>query len=261
MNLETYWKRLVSACIQKKLVLLPLGKTGRQIIWMVKSRGDVPGKSILIAGGTHGDEIAGPLGILRFIEESGQYWFDENKLAFIPIVAPVAFKAGRRNGYTGRTNSGYLWGMKEEPSSEGEVLLWNMDLLLKCSRFGFLTLHETDHEENFYLYYYGETGGRAGQVAEEHLDALDIRKEGGKFFGLVPDGTRIYETGLPENFVRGGIVYNQFDGSFEHALWTLGCPISICTETPGRKPLNLRIEATVALIKEFIELRGGGGKG
>jgi hypothetical protein len=249
MDIETYFKKLVAACIQRKLVLLPLGKTGRQVIWMVKNRGDIPGKSLLIAAGTHGDEIAGPLGILRFIEESDQYWFDENKLAFIPIVSPVAFKAGRRNGYTGRTNSGYIYVMRDKPSAEGRVLLENIYLIRRCSEAGFLTLHETDHEENFYLYYYG--------IPPNHLDAFDVRDEGKRFFGLVPDGTRLHETGLLENFVRGGIVNKQFDGSLEHALWSLGCPICICTETPGRKSLNLRIEATVALIKKFIELRGG----
>jgi hypothetical protein len=249
MNLETYFKRLVSACIERKLVFLPLGKTGRQVIWMVKSRGDVPGKSILIVAGTHGDEVAGPLGVLKFLEEADHELF-KNKLAFIPIVSPVAFKSGRRNGYTGRTNSGYINDVRDAPSAEGRVLIQNFLLLLKCAENGFLTLHETDHEESFYLYCYSS-------LPFELLNAFDVRDVGLHFFKCVPDGTRLHETGLPDNFIRGGIVYKQFDGSLEHALWTLGCPICICTETPGRRPLKLRIEATVALIKKFIELRGG----
>ena len=147
---ERYWKKLVQVCINRKLSMHPLGRTGKQFVWMI--RNDVPGNKILITAGFHGDEVAGPLGILRFLETADNDLLFSCGLTVIPIVNPVAFRK-RHNNRT-RSNCGFILGMFDKLSIEGKVLEKNMNLLRDCSRNGFLSLHETTDEIRFSLYAY-----------------------------------------------------------------------------------------------------------
>ena len=245
MKFDSYFKKLTKVCSEKGLSMKPLGLTGRKVIWLL--RNDVSGPGLLICGGVHGDEIAGPLGILKFLEQCNYSDLYSVNLNFIPVVSPIAFMK-RRYSY-GQTNCGFVPTFKDKLSVEGKVLMKNYSLLKQCAENGFLSLHETLDEKGFFLYFYGETS--------EYQDALDERDEGKKFFHIVPSGTKTYEPNCPDGYIRQGIVHNMFDGSFEHRLSIDGVPICIVTETPGKESIENRITATVALISNFIRLRGG----
>lgn len=240
---EEYWKRLVRVCIDRQLTLVPLGKTGRQVIWMV--RNDVPrNKHLLIVAGTHGEEVAGPWGVLKFLEEARDDILFKASLCILPVVSPVVF--GKRRQRTTKPNCGFVREVGDCLSIEGEVLMKHLPMLIRASSDGLLNLHETIDEESFYLYLMGENFGVA-------RDLLHI---GGQFFDIIEEGTPMREPKSPKSMAWGGIVHNVRDGSLDDRLWLEGCPICITSETPGKKNIILRIEANKALIEGFIEVLG-----
>lgn len=240
---EEYWKRLVRVCIDRQLTLVPLGKTGRQVIWMVKNDKANTTQHKLIVAGTHGEEIAGPWGILKFLEEADDYILFLSYLSIIPVVSPVVF--GKRRQRTIKPNCGFVPGMFDRLSAEAGVLMSHLPRLVRASEDGLLNLHETAEESHFYLYLMGEDW-----TAAEHLLIA-----GRQYFKIISHGEPMHEPKSPRARAWNGIVHDCLDGSLDHRLWLDGSSPCITTETPGRKPLTKRIKCTVDLIKAFIELR------
>jgi hypothetical protein len=240
---EEYWNQLVRVCIDRHLTLVPLGKTGRQVMWMVKNR-TTRNRHLLIVAGTHGEEIAGPLGILSFLESASIDILHQCELSIIPVVSPIAF-GKRRNSYI-KPNCGFVQEVPDRLSIEGKVLDRNMPLLITASRDGLLNLHETADETRWYLYLMGENWGVA----------RDLVHVGKKYFEVIAEGEPMREPRSQRAMAWNGIVHNCLDGSLDHRLWIEGCPVAITTETPGLKPLTKRVECNSELIKTFIEMRG-----
>lgn len=59
-----------------------------------------PGPRVLIMGGVHGNETAGPIAIRQILAEfaAGQRQLERGTLSFVPVANPVAWAAGRREG-------------------------------------------------------------------------------------------------------------------------------------------------------------------
>jgi hypothetical protein len=246
-------RRLLKAVSEKRLWLTVLGKTGRQYIWLLRTGLDFdPAKpNLLIAGGFHGEEIAGPLAILKWIETAGTCPLNKTNITFLPVVNPIGFNRGSRYARTGqKTNCGFCHTEEngDKLSVEGQLLMENIDFLLMAARDGFLSLHEDVTTDKFYIYSY-EASKKPGFFPRA------VRDEEAKHFEAIPDGEKINEEGDPDAYAIGGLVQNFHDGSFEDYLLHKGVRRCLTTETPGLQiSLEKRIEVGVVLINKFLNL-------
>lgn len=249
MKLERYSKKLFSAVSRKGLWLRPLGELERgKYIWLVSKKNhnkDRP--NLLIVGGFHGEEPAGPWAILRWIEVCDLKVLNEVNISFLPVVNPTGFDIGqRKNKWGEKTNQGFCHPEKNEPlSREGKILLENSETLCEFARDGFLSVHEDVTTSKFYIYDHSVNVGDFGRL---------IRDEEDKYFDRLEDGTNVAEENEPQAFVKDGLIVGLQDGSFDDFLHHKGIPHVIVVETPGRFPLQRRIKAGVSLISKFVEL-------
>lgn len=254
-RMQNFLRRLFKVVSERRLWLTVLGKTGRQYIWLVRStlefNHDKP--NFLIAGGFHGEEIAGSESILKWLEIVTPSQLDKANFTFLPVVNPIGFNRGARYARPGeKTNAGF-WHteeIKDPLAVEGQILMENIDFLMKSAKDGFLSMHEDETVDKFYLYDY---------VAEEKYKpssfARAMRDEERKFFPMIEDYTKVNEEGDPNAVVYDGIVYHLCDGSFEDRLMHNGVPRAITVETPSLNiGLEKRVEAGVAMINKFIAL-------
>ena len=251
MKLERYSKKLFSAVSRKGLWLRPLGELERgKYIWLVSKRntnGDKP--NLLIAGGFHGEEIAGPWSILKWIEVCDTKTFVDVNISLLPVVNPTGFdKYKRKNKWDERTNCGFYHPEKRDGlSREGQILLENSETLFELGKDGFLSLHEDVNTDKFYIYTF-ENSTLPG------IFSISLRDEEEKFFDRLKDGEKVNNNGEPDTYVQDGIVYKLCDGSFEDFLWHKGVPRTATIEIPGKFPLHRRVKAGVSLIFKFIEV-------
>jgi hypothetical protein len=197
-------------------------------------------KNILVIAGFHGNEIAGPFGLLKFLQEADDSLFEENNISFIPLVNPTGFrKIVRTNRWNQVPNRGYVFSELNcdvKPAKEDKILLNNIKYIIETGRDGILSLHEDIDAECFYCYAYDSDNKKI---------IHNIIKTAKEHFEIMPDGRKAL------GFVDGGVVWDLLDGSFDHFVWLLGIPI-LTTETPAKQELSKRADAVVDLIKSFI---------
>ncbi len=253
-RITSYNRRLMAAASNKKLWLRNLGTVENHPIWFLTNQYGYRSKALrlLIVAGMHGEEIAGPLGLLKWLEGFDPQLFRNVNLSFIPIINPVAYNLGKRyNHKNEKSNCGFYDSHRsgDIPSEEGIVLLKNLSLLKACSQDGFLSLHEDIGSSKFYLYTFERTD-KPGRFTHAMRDKL------AEFFPDSLDNELVTVDAMSNEgvMVRDGIVYRLEDGSLEHWLFTEGTNRSVTTETPGGFKLETRIEANVALIEKFIKI-------
>jgi len=211
-----------------------LGEVDGYPILFVNSRNPKSGASRLVAGGFHGNEPAGVLAILIYLESER---LDPN-LSFLPLVNPTGmFINTRNNVYKQDPNRGYCHKMGNL-SKEGEILMNSSNKLVEASVDGFLSLHEDIDLKQFYLYSF-EKASEPGDFSKS------LALTAGKLCPVLPNSN------LYGDNVESGIILNECDGSFEDYLFHSGSVRTACTESPGALALDVRIKANIALIKAF----------
>lgn len=204
------------------------------------SRPDAP--NLLIAAGFHGEEPAGPWGLLRFLGSAQmRTTLELVNLAVLPLVNATGFAAGRRFNDRGENpNRGYSPGPDARALSvEGKVLKRHWAVLRRLGAHGVLACHEDRSVTRSYVYTY-EPGRRPGPFSRSLAHALS------RYSALHPNGTL---NGCP---VRDGVIFNRHDGSFESEMARQGVPATACLETPGMSPLAVRIQAQAHAIETFV---------
>jgi len=252
-NLKKYTKKFFEAVHKRDWWLNMLGVVNGSYIWLTND-GAHPDKDprVLIVAGFHGEEIAGPWSILKWMETQPP---TKVNVSFIPIVNPTGFDLGKRyNKWNEVTNGGFIHQdiFKDQPSVEGKILLKNSEFLKYLAKDGFLSLHEDEASAKSYLYTF-ENSEKPGPFS------FGLRDEMEKFFEMLPDGEKITVANKPEVFAetKGGLIYQTtdfHDGGFEDYLWHEGIPRAAVTETAGKFKLDVRVKAGVATINKFIEL-------
>jgi hypothetical protein len=199
--------------------------------------------------GFHGEEPAGPLGALQFLEKGPQAYFDTCAITWIPLVNPTgARKAQRLNKWGENPNKGYCTrhdhGNKWPLSQEGKLLEKHMPLIVTSARSGMLSLHEDSDLNEFCLYVYED--------AESPTDfAYAVRDAGARHFPVLPDGPydKFYS-------VKDGFIFKPpCTSGFEDRLAQESALPWACSETPGRQSLHQRVAANVDLITAFLAHR------
>ncbi len=226
-----------------------LGAVGGHDIVLLKPRdSDASKPSILAAGGFHGEEPAGPWGIVEFLETADEQTLKSVNYSFLPLVNPTGFiKAQRFNIYGENPNRGFLAippDIHDEfdnirPSREGEVLIKHLPELLTLAKDGFVSQHE-DWRMNDGFVFVNENAPMPSPFAQTFLDTMAHH-----FKPLDSDGSN---TGC-----KKGLWANDHDGSFESLLFAHGVPRISTFETPGRQPVLGRIAAQRDLTQAFAD--------
>ena len=208
----------------------------------------VAGKpKILLAAGFHGEEPAGCYGVLKFLQESLN--LNSVSLSILPMVNPTGIRIGKRENKWGENvNRGFHLTKKTPLSKEGKLLIKHTKMLELLAQDGFVSLHEDDRKDNFFLYTF-ERGNKPGVFSYTLRKALD------SVFKQREDGLE-GEGGILDD----GIVFNECDGTYEDYLFHKGIPYTACTETPGTKKFSDRVEANRRVIEHFIWFVNSGSK-
>ena len=235
-RLEKVVKHLMTI---RPYVMESLGKAGPHDVMLIRPRDIDPNvPSILAAGGFHGDEAAGPWGILEFLENADEETLKNVNYSFLPLVNPTGFAlATRNNDHDENPNRGFIMmpsyehkGKVVYPSREGDILIGHLSKLMALAKDGFITQHEDNRMEESYTYI-----NEAGQ--EPSPFAYALRDTLARHFPIMGDGGN---DRLPDENLRDGIILNDKDSSFENLLQHYGVPRLATTETPASPAISIR---------------------
>jgi predicted deacylase len=248
-DIDKFYALLLEEVSRLKLNEVPLGTVDSFPLSLYQSpsyKADYP--SLLISTGFHGEEAAGPWGMLHFLRQIDAELFERVNLNLLPLVNPTGFSHGNRLNKQGdNPNRGFILEngqskSNDQTSLEGKLLLANSDLLQAASRDGILTCHEDVLLDDAYIYSF-EAGTNPSSFSIEMRDTL------GRYFTIATDGV------IDDCPVRDGIIFNHFDYSFEAFLMRSGSSIGVCSETPGQQDFDQRVLANSALMDTFIHQR------
>ncbi|KAF0814852.1 hypothetical protein IGB42_00907 [Andreprevotia sp. IGB-42] len=237
-----YQARLAPLLARRGLQRTVLGDVGDAPVWLLQPGVTAAGPRLLIAAGFHGEEPAGPWGLLRFLEQADDSLFARARLSFLPLVNVSGFAAGCRfNRWGENPNRGFcITEDGETPSREGHILLEHAPLLAQLGSDGVLSCHEDVLVQYGYVYSF-EHAAAPGPFSHA------LRDCNARFFTLMPDGE---VDGCP---VRHGVVFNHRDSSFESWMMQAGVARAACTETPGQQAMETRVAANAAMMATFVE--------
>jgi hypothetical protein len=215
---------------------------GDVVMFKPKEYGDR--KRILIISGQHGEEPAGPWGLLKFLEDNGGM-LDDVAVTVIPVANVHGFVTGERNGETGAHSNWFLNKDKtfRELGREAEVLRKNWKLLGQAGMDGLLNLHEDETSDGFYIYVLGDVKSKlVRSMLKAGLEHFEFKKNGHYEDN---DG---YE-------LEDGIVDNHLDESWDEAMVRdFDIPISVTIETPGKSvDVKKRAACGAAMTKAFVK--------
>jgi predicted deacylase len=188
-------------------------------------------KTVCFISGIHGDEPAGPLGVLKFLEER-VHVPRTKRVVILPLVNPTGIINGtRKNGEDKDINRGFL-----DDDLDGECKqVWDA---IKDEKVSLLhTLHEDPEVKDFYLYY-----------TDDRLLAEDIRGLASKFFSISRE-EEMYNDKMREGLIPLPHVKR---GSIEDKMLEMGIPY-ITTETPGKTNLSRRVDFNKDVMKLVIQ--------
>lgn len=195
---------------------------------------------LLVAAGFHGYEIAGPWGILHFLESAPDTLLADAAVEFLPAVNPWGFRHNTRwNRWGQDPNDGYCPPLGRGISVEGRILMSHKAEILRAARHGALMLHGDLDEKTFYLYSYEFSTHPTSFTTA-------LAEAGAAFFPMATESHRYGDA------MKDGIIYCRHDGSFEDWLFRTGIPFVATTEVPGQVDFDLRVLANAALIEQFV---------
>ena len=242
-DIERYMALLDEECQRLNLKPRTLGKVeGHPLLLLQSPKASAGLPSILVSSGFHGEEAAGPWGMLHFLSGLSPEVFEQVNLTLLPLNNPTGFIKGHRFNIFGENpNRGYLAGVDDaKPTVEGKILLENGQLLQAASKDGILTCHEDVLQTHTYLYSF-EPRQQPGNFSKQLLAAL------GESFDVALDANI---DGCP---VDNGFIFNHFDSSFEAWLVRSGAKVGACSETPATQNFDRRILANSAVMQRFVD--------
>lgn len=194
-------------------------------------------RNVYLSTGIHGDEPAGPLAVLRLLEENA--WPSDLNLYLCPCLNPTGFPQNRRENHLGKdVNRDY----KHFETAEARAhVAW----LARQPGFDVaFCLHEDWESNGFYLY----------ELNPDDLPSLAQR--------MVDAVTRVCPIDLGEMIegrpAKGGIIHPSHDPTsrpqWPEAFWLLRnkTRLSYTLEAPSDFPLAMRVEALVVAMKAAL---------
>lgn len=220
---------------QQQLKVLKIGEADDMSILTIAIEADEAKKTLLIIGGIHGDEPAGPYGIAAWLRR-GKYPSDINILC-VPLLNPTGFDKQTRENAGGRDlNRGLNKSIK--PAKELQVLLKS---LAEESIDFVLTLHEDGEHEGVYLY---SSSTDMKPLCKDILKAASQHipiNTNEKIFGDNAQDGMIFDDSSKPKHIHSIEFYVEQNG--------INC---ITFETPQNVDLQIRIKAQVEAIDAVI---------
>jgi hypothetical protein len=229
---------------QRGITTSTLGEVLGHPLWMghrPAAQADAP--RVMITAGFHGEEPAGPWGVLALLQDAPDALLDRVHLSLLPLVNCTGFAKGLRLNARGENpNRGFgAHAGNDHLSAEGALLVQHASQLLPAARDGLYCGHEHLEESHTYLYTF-EPHRPPGPFSHGLIATA------GQWFPVAPDGD------LEGDTVVGGLVHNKYDGSFESWFSEQGTSVAVCAETPGMQPFDQRVQAQAALMAKFVQL-------
>jgi hypothetical protein len=239
-HLAAWYEELLDLAPGLDLAVKELGQVDGNPILVLYPKYRVTGPDLMIMSGFHGDEQAGPWGILQYLREGalGLKWAN---LSFLPLMNPVGTLRGTRcNHEEHNPNRGWdrehRW---DQLSVEGRLVAPIYRNLLAAGKDGVLSLHEDLNSRGFFLFVHEDT---------IHHVALVMRDVGRRWFGSQPDGIH---DGLP---ITNGYIHFHREGSLEESLSEDGVHRVLTSETPAWERWEDRVSCNAELIRSFTLL-------
>ena len=211
-----------------------LGQTADGPVCAWTKAGDGP--HVYLSAGMHGDEPAGPLAILKLMQDgffaSGMRW------SLCPAVNPTGLARLQRENAEGIDLNRDYW--KRETAEVQAHAGW-LDRLPTPDLF--LSLHEDWETRGFYFY------------------EINLGKDRPERAQAIIDAVRPWFPPEPERVIDGhrtrtpGWIYHEAEADvpegWPEAIYLAkhGCPLSFTFETPSLKPMVDRIAAHCAAVK------------
>ena len=184
----------------------------------------------------HGDEPAGAIAVVRFLEQLvlEPELADNFQLQMYPICNPTGFEDNTRHSRSGRDLNREFW----KNSSEPEVQLIEREL--RAGHFsGIIQLHADDTSEGIYGFVRGHT------LTENLLrPALEAAGE------ILPRNRNATIDGFA---ARDGIIYHHYDGILAAPAEMSPVPFEIIFETPHHAGIKLQVEALVTALRTILK--------
>ena len=237
----TLWRQLFAgAATRLNLQQQTLGSALGEPLWMLtRAARHMAAPHRLVACGFHGEEPAGPWGLLKFLQRADASALDPVHLTLLPLVNCTGFAAGTRFNAEGDNPNRGFSGAGVAPSAEGRLLLQHASTLAAASRDGVLSCHEDVMTAHAYLYAMEKAdtpGPRAQRLLQANL----------RHFAQHPDGL------VDGCAVKDGVIFNHHDGSFEDWLFSLGASFAACVETPAQQAFEHRVAAQADMVAAFL---------
>ena len=189
-----------------------------------------------IFAGLHGDEVAGVLAAVRFLEELAREPGIAHgyELYIYPLCNPTGFEDGTRHARDGRDLNREFWTGSREP----EVVL--LERQIRTLRFdGLIALHADNESPGLYAF---ALGAQVTQhVVEPALAAA------GKILPVNHERTI-------DNFVaRNGLIRKGYPGMLCAAPEMRPRPFEIVFETPHHAGLERQVEANLVFLRHALD--------
>lgn len=197
-------------------------------------------RTVYLSAGMHGDEPAGPLALLKLLEDGS---LTESCSWYIcPVLNPTGLALGTRENFQGLDlNRDYL---KQQSAEIASHVAWLSD---KHSDFA-ISLHEDWESSGFYFYEINLQQDRP-QRYQRMVDAIS------PVMPMEPNDV------IDDHQVREpGWIYHCADPDepkhWPEAIYLakLGCPLSFTFETPSALPLESRVEAHVLAVCAALKI-------
>ncbi len=191
--------------------------------------------TICIAAGIHGNEIAGPLSILRILEAFTHELPTSFRYLIYPLINPTGFDLRQRYDDDYRDLNA-IYRNTLTSKNYREVQTFYNDAIKFGNFEAVITLHEDSDLEKFYMYGLGK----------ENLDFYHALCALAKIWCPTWANADIYgchsdETGLILACARD----HAFDGALYHHKLT---PLAFTLETPGKLDIQFRVKLMVQLV-------------
>lgn len=202
----------------------PVSELGRINVYSILHIHPKEQAVLLVAGGVHGNEVGGSLGILRWLQRRDAV---KVPVAFLPLVNPTGAAVGTWENTNGQDpNRGFYSDREPEVSVEGVAFLNGLEYLIPWEAF--LTLHETPDTDGFFQVTFEDNPSK-------FTTAFLITVV--RWFGLEGD-------------------FWEYEGkrdTFEEYLYRQGLHRAVCTEVSSRYALKDRVACACDLIDTAME--------
>lgn len=215
-----------------------LARIGAYPVFAVEQGADPQRPTILILGGTHGDEPASPAAVLEFCRRGAGPWLAAFNFLALPCLNPQGYALGtRNNGQDVDIN----WAYKRDDVPEIQVVR----ALLAGRRFPLVVdFHEDWESPGFYLYELSRGRQPVGPQIMDRVAAICPLNTHPVIEGQRAHGGVIVPATEKHEELRGeGIPVVIFDHHTDHLL---------VTETPTALPLEQRVQAQLAALEVAV---------